>query len=407
MSSQLNKKQIDKIAKELAKDLKTPEDLNKLSRALLKASLETALEVEMEDHLGYEKHEKEQRTDGNSRNGYSRKTLKTDQGNMEIQTPRDRHGAFEPQIVKKGERRTGALDSQILSLYAKGMSTRDISATFEEMYGTKVSHTLIANVTEAVMDEVEEWQNRPLDAVYPIVYLDCLVVKVRQDKRVVNKSVYLAVGINREGHKELLGMWIAETEGSKFWMNVLTELKNRGLKDIFIVCIDGLKGFPEAIMAVYPQSKVQLCIVHMVRNSLKYVSWKNRKTVAARLKEIYCSATERAAEKELERFEEDWGEQYPSIVKSWREHWPNLITFFSYPEDIRRVIYTTNAIESINSSIRKVIKNRKIFPKDNSVFKVIYLAIEQVSKKWTMPVRNWGEALNRFEIEFGDRLHQQ
>lgn len=407
MSSQLKKKQINEMAKELAKDLKTPEDLNELTRALLKASVETALEAEMEDHLGYEKHSKAKSESGNSRNGYSQKNLKSEYGELEIKTPRDRQGEFEPKIVKKGERRTGALDSQILSLYAKGMSTRDISATFEEMYGTEVSHTLIANVTEAVMEEVEEWQNRPLDEIYPIVYLDCLVVKVRQDKRVINKSVYLAVGLNREGHKELLGMWIAETEGSKFWMNVLTELKNRGLKDIFIACIDGLKGFPEAIMAVYPQTKIQLCIVHMVRNSLKYVSWKNKKAIASRLKDIYSSPTESQAQKELDSFEKEWGEQYPSIVKSWREHWPNLITFFGYPEDIKKVIYTTNAIESINSSIRKVIKNRKIFPNDNSVFKVIYLAIKDVSKRWTMPVRNWSEALNRFEIEFGDRLHPQ
>lgn len=403
----MDKKQIESMAKSLAQELKTPEDLNKLTRALLKASVETALEAEMEAHLGYEKHEKAERSDGNTRNGYSRKTLKSEHGDVEIKTPRDRQGDFDPQIVKKGERRTGALDKQILSLYAKGMSTRDISSTFEEMYGTEVSHSLISQVTEAVMSEVEAWQNRPLDSVYPIVYLDCLVVKVRQDKRVINKSIYLAVGLNREGHKELLGMWIAETEGSKFWMHVLTELKNRGLKDIFIACIDGLKGFPEAIMAVYPLTKIQLCIVHMVRNSLKYVSWKNKKAVASHLKQIYSASTESEAEQSLEDFEASWGEQYPSISRSWREHWPNLITFFNYPSEIRKVIYTTNAIESINSSIRKVIKNRKIFPHDNSAFKVIYLAIEQVSKRWTMPVRNWCDALNRFEIEFGDRLHQR
>ncbi len=405
MSSQDLQSKVEAMAKELAKDLKTEKDLDNLTRHLMKATIETALEAELGSHLGYTKHEKGRREDGNTRNGHSKKTLKSDYGELEIANPRDRNGTFEPQIVKKGQRRTGALDSQILSLYAKGMSTRDIAETIEEMYGAEVSHTVISNVTESVMDEVVEWQNRPLESVYPIVYLDCLVVKVRQDKRVINKSVYLAVGLNREGQKELLGLWIAENEGSKFWLSVLTELKNRGLKDIFIACVDGLKGFPEAIMAVYPQTKVQLCIVHMVRNSLKYVGWKNKKTVAADLRLIYSSTTEQEAQKQLDDFSEKWDEQYPVISKMWRQHWANLITFFDYSEDIRKVVYTTNIIESINSSLRKVIKTRKIFPSDNSAFKVIYLAIKSLSKRWTMPVRNWTGALNQFEIEFGDRLH--
>lgn len=405
MNSQIDEKKLKAMAKELAKDLKSEADLNALTRSLLKATIETALESELDTHLGYEKHAKANRADGNARNGYSSKTLKSDYGEVNLSTPRDRNGEFEPELVKKGQTRTGALDKQILALYSKGMSTRDIAVMLEELYGTEVSHTLISNVTDAVIDEVVEWQSRPLEGVYPILYLDCLVVKVRQDKRVVNKSVYLAVGLNREGRKELLGLWIAETEGAKFWMAVLTELKNRGLKDIFIACIDGLKGFAEAIVAVYPQTKIQLCIVHMVRNSLKYVSWKNRKEVAASLKGIYSAVTEEEASKALDTFEEQWGETYPSIGKSWRQHWPNLITFFAYPPEIRKVIYTTNAIESINSSIRKVIKNRKIFPSDDSAFKVIYLAIEQASKRWTMPVRNWNEAMNRFEIEFGERLY--
>lgn len=405
MSSQIDKQKLNAMAKELAKDLKSEADLNVLTRSLLKATIETALESELDTHLGYEKHAKANRADGNARNGYSNKKLKSDYGEVELATPRDRNGEFEPQLVKKGQTRTGALDNQILALYSKGMSTRDIAVMLEELYGTDVSHTLISNVTDAVIEEVIEWQSRPLESVYPILYLDCLVVKVRQDKRVINKSVYLAVGLNREGRKELLGLWIAETEGAKFWMNVLTELKNRGLKDIFIACIDGLKGFAEAIVAVYPQTKIQLCIVHMVRNSLKYVSWKNRKAVAGSLKAIYSAVTEEEASRALDAFEEQWGDAYPSIGKSWRAHWPNLITFFDYPPEIRKVIYTTNVIESINSSIRKVIKNRKVFPSDESVFKVIYLAIEQVSKRWTMPVRNWNEAMNRFEIEFGDRLY--
>lgn len=407
MSSQDIQKKVKEMAKELAKGLKTEDDLNVLTRHLMKATIETALESELDTHLGYEKHEKANRTDGNSRNGHSRKTLKSDYGNVEIETPRDRNGDFEPQLVKKGQRRTGVLNEQILALYAKGMSTRDISETLHEMYGTDVSHTLISNVTESVVDVVNEWQHRPLESVYPIVYLDCLVVKVRQDKRVINKSVYLAIGIDREGQKTLLGLWIAETEGAKFWLSVLTELKNRGLKDIFIICIDGLKGFPEAISAVYPQTKIQLCIVHMVRNSLRYVGWKNKKEVAKDLREIYGAVSEDDAKGKLKDFSEKWDERYPIISQMWKNHWPNLITFFDYPEDIRRVIYTTNAIESINSSIRKVIKTRKIFPNDSSVFKVIYLAIENISKRWTMPIRNWTDALNRFEIEYGDRLHQE
>jgi putative transposase len=296
------------------------------------------------------------------------------------------------------------MDDQILALYARGMSTRDIVAAFKEMYDADVSAALISKVTDRVLDTVTEWQSRPVDAVYPIVYLDCIVLKIRQNKRVINKSIYLALGINMEGQKELLGLWLAETEGAKFWLSVLTELKNRGLQDILIACVDGLKGFPEAIAAEYPQTKIQLCIVHMVRNSLKYVSWKDYKAITADLKAIYKASTEDAALLELERFGEKWDEQYPQISKSWHNHWPNLITLFEYPPDIRRVIYTTNAIESLNSVIRKATKQRKVFPTDDSAMKVVYLAIQSASKKWTMPIRNWKPALNRFMIDFGDRL---
>ena len=284
------------------------------------------------------------------------------------------------------------------------MSTRDIGDAFEEMYGTRVSASLVSKVTNAVLDEVIEWQSRPLDAAYPIIYLDCIVLKIREDKRVVSKSIYLALGVNLEGQKELLGLWISENEGAKFWLQVLTELKNRGIEQPLIMCVDGLKGFPDAINTVFPQTRIQLCIVHMVRNSLKFVPWKDYRAVTADLKRIYRSITEQEAALELDRFDEIWSAKYPQIAKSWRTHWPNLITLFDFPEDIRRVIYTTNAIESLNSVIRKSVKTRKLFPNDAAATKVIYLAIQSASKKWTMPVRNWKEAMNHFMIEFEEQL---
>ena len=404
MSNTMDHDKIKAMAAELAKDLKTPEDLSALSAQLTKITVEAALNAEMEDHLGYAPNDAKGRNSGNSRNGYSKKTLKGDHGEIEIATPRDRDASFEPQIVRKGQTRITGMDDQILSLYAKGMSTRDIVAAFKDMYGADVSAGLVSKVTNAVIEQVVEWQNRPLEAVYPIVYLDCIVVKIRQDKRVINKSVYLALGINLDGQKELLGLWISETEGAKFWLNVLTELQNRGVEQILIACVDGLSGFPDAIQTVYPHAKVQLCIVHMVRNALKYVPWKDYKAVSAALKRIYQSATEQEASLELERFAEEWDPKYPQISKSWRTHWGNLITIFGYPEDIRKAIYTTNAIESLNSVIRKSIKTRKLFPNDESAMKVIYLAIQAASKKWTMPIRNWKAALNRFMIEFEEQL---
>ena len=316
--------------------------------------------------------------------------------------PRD--GSFEPQIVPKGQTRTGVLDDQIIALYSKGMSTREISETIKELYDVDVSATLISNVTGRVINEVIQWQNRPLDAVYPVVFMDCIVVKVRDNQRVVNKAIFVALGINLSGNKELLGLWLAENEGAKFWLSVLTELKNRGVEDILIACIDGLKGFPEAIEAVYPNTQVQLCVVHMVRNSMRFVSWKDYKRVAAQLRTIYQAVTEQQALEALEQFEADWKDKYPVIAEQWRRHWDHLITMFSYPEDIRRVIYTTNAIESVNSVIRKATTRHKMFPNDEAALKVVYLAIDAASKKWTMPIRNWRLALNRFSIEFGDRI---
>ena len=392
------------LAEELAKDLKSPEDLSALSAQFTKLTVEAALKAEMSHHLGYDKNHPEGHHSGNSRNGYSIKKLKGDHGEIELQTPRDRNSNFEPRLIKKGQTRITGMDDQILSLYAKGMSTRDIVAAFQEMYGADISAGLVSQVTNAVMEEVVEWQNRPLDAVYPIVYLDCIVLKVRQDKRVINKAIYLVLGINVEGYKELLGMWISENEGAKFWLSVLTDLQNRGMQHMLIACVDGLTGFPDAINATFPEAKIQLCIVHMVRNSLKFVPWKDYKELTRDLKRIYQSATEQEASLELDRFADKWDEKYPQISKSWRSHWPNLITLFEYPADIRKVIYTTNAIESLNSVIRKSVKTRKVFPSDDAALKVIYLAVESASKKWTMPIRDWKSALNRFMIEFEEQL---
>jgi len=398
----MNKEELQAIGLAAAKNIKTEQDLNEFRQMLTKISVEAALNAELDDHLGYPKHEKG--FSENSRNGYSSKTIQTEEGQFELSTPRDRHGSFEPELVRKKQRRFTAMDDKILFLYAQGMTTREIVSTFKEMYGADVSASLISKVTDAVIDSVTEWKSSPLDAVYPIIYLDCIVLKIRQDKKVINKSVYLALGVNLEGHKELLGLWLSENEGAKFWLNVLTELQNRGVKDILIACVDGLKGFPDAITAVYPEAQIQLCIVHMVRNSMKFVPWKDYKAVTADLKQIYQSVTEEDALKSLDQFAGRWDEKYPQISKSWHSHWHNLNTLFNYPEDIRRAIYTTNAIESLNSVIRKSTKRRKVFPTDDSATKVIYLAIQEASKKWTMPIRNWKAALNRFMIEFEDRL---
>nr|AMP42415.1 transposase IS256 family [uncultured bacterium IN-12] len=398
----MNKKDLEAFAREAAKGIKTEKDLTDMRAMLTKVMVEAALSVELDEHLGYRKHE--QSSSENSRNGVTRKTVRTEDGQFELDTPRDRQGDFEPQLVKKHQTRFTSMDDKILFLYAQGMTTREIVDTFKEMYGADVSASLISKVTDAVIDQVVEWQSRPLDAVYPIVYLDCIVVKIRQDKHVINKAVYLALGVNMEGRKELLGLWLSENEGAKFWLNVLTELQNRGVKDILIACVDGLKGFPDAINAVFPETQIQLCIVHMVRNSVKYVPWKDYKAVTAELKQIYQSVTEEEALLALSQFAEHWDDKYPQISKSWRTHWHNLNTLFNYPADIRKVIYTTNAIESLNSVIRKAIKKRKLFPTDDSAKKVIYLAIQNASKKWTMPIRDWKPALNRFMIEFEDRL---
>jgi transposase-like protein len=404
LGTQMDRTKLQALANELAKDIKTEADLNALSRELLKLTVETALSAELTEHLGYEKHGDSRPAKGNARNGTTSKRLKSQHGDVEIETPRDRDGTFEPQLLRKNQTRLTQMDDQILTLYAKGLTTREIVDAFKEMYDADVSATLISKVTDRVLEQVTAWQSRPLDTVYPIVYLDCIVLKIREGMRVINKAIYLALGVNMDGHKDLLGLWMSENEGAKFWVSVLTELKNRGVKDILIACVDGLKGFPDAIAVEYPQTRIQLCIVHMVRNSLKYVSWKDYKAVTRDLKQIYQATTEDQALAELDRFGKTWDAQYPQITKSWTTHWVNLRTLFEFPSEIRKAIYTTNAVESLNSVIRAATKRRKVFPTDESAKKVIYLAIEQASKKWTMPIRNWRMALSRFEIEFGDRL---
>ena len=392
---------------ELLKEYETPQDTlgeGGLLKELTKAVIERCLETELDSHLGYPKHARKGNASGNRRNGSSPKTLKGEQGHVDIEVPRDRQSTFEPQLVKKGQTRLEGFDDKILALYARGMTTRDIQAQLQELYGVEVSPTLISNVTEAVMDEVRQWQSRPLESVYPIVYVDCLVVNVRENQRVLNKALYLVLGVDLNGQKDLLGMWMAQTEGAKFWLSVLTELQNRGVKDIFIACVDGLTGLPEAIEAVYPQTRVQLCMVHLMRNSLRYVSHKHMKEVATDLKAIYSASTEAEAEFNLELFAEKWDALYPTISKSWRAHWTRVIPLFAFPEDIRKVIYTTNAIESVNMTLRKVTRNHRIFPSDEAVYKVVYLAMRNIAKKWTMPIRDWKPALNRFAVEFAERF---
>ncbi len=395
------------ILEELLKGCKTQSDVfgeGGVFKELVKSLSERVLQAELTDHLGYDKHDVKGNNSGNSRNGTSSKIIKGEFGETEIAIPRDRAGSFEPQFIPKGQTRFDGFDSKILAMYAHGVSTRDIQAQLKELYGVEVSATLISNVTEAVLDEVKTWQSRPLDRVYPIVYLDAIMVKIKTDNQIVNKAIYLALGVNCDGEKEVLGLWCNITEGAKFWLSVLTELKNRGLADVLIFCCDGLTGFPQAIEAVYPHAKVQLCIVHLVRQSLRFVSWKDRKIIAADLKRIYGATTLADAEGALEAFAEKWDKSFPTISPIWRRHWENIIPFFGYPPEIRKVIYTTNAIESMNMTLRKVMKNKRVFPSDEAAFKQIYLALQNIAKKWTMPIRDWKPALARFMIEFEGRI---
>jgi len=397
----------DELIDNLLRNYKKPEDLigeNGLLKQLTKRLLERAMAAELTEHVGYDKHDASGNNSGNSRNGKSAKTIKGTFGELALETPRDRNGTFEPQIIEKHQTRFTGFDKNILSLYSRGLSTREIQQHLEEIYGVEVTAGLISSVTDEVLDEVKTWQNRQLDEVYPIMYLDAIQFKVRDSGHVKNKAIYLAIGVTLEGYKEVLGLWIAQTEGAKFWLHVVTELKTRGVKDIFIACVDGLKGFPEAIESVFPQTDVQLCIVHLVRHSLNYVGWKQRKEVARDLKLIYTAATESEAERQLEQFSLKWDVKFPMIAKSWRANWTRVIPFFAHPPEIRKVIYTTNAIESLNMSLRKVTKARGSFPNDEAVSKLLYLALRNIAKKWTMPLHAWKDALNRFAIIYENRL---
>jgi putative transposase len=392
---------------ELLKDCKTPEDLlgkNGVLKQLTKDLMERMLEAEMTDHLGYDKHALEGRGSGNSRNGTSAKTIQGDHGEVPLDVPRDRNGDFEPQVIPKGQRRLPGFDEKVISMYARGMTTREIQGHLHELYGVEVSSTLISNITDAVLEEVTAWQRRPLGSVYPILYLDALQVKVKDQGAIRNKAIYLALGVGLTGEKELLGLWVSQTEGAKFWLQVLTELRNRGVSDIIIACVDGLTGFPEAIETAFPKTQVQLCIVHQVRNSLSYVSYKDRKAVAADMKKIYKSATLEEAEQHLASLGQTWNARYPTIHRSWDKHWEQLTAFFAFPPEIRKVIYTTNAIESLNSSMRKILKTRRAFPTDEAATKLMYLALQNIAKRWTRPVKDWKKALNQFAIMYEDRV---
>jgi putative transposase len=396
------------ILDELIKDYKDPEDLlgeSGLLKELTKALLERAMESELTHDLGYEKNDKGSlKATSNRRNGKSSKRVQSKHGEIELKVPRDREAEYEPQIVKKHQKRFDGFDDTIISLYTKGLSTREIRDHLEEIYGVEVSPALISSVTDSVMEDVRGWQERPLEAVYPIVYLDALRVKMRVDGTVTNRCVYIALGVNLSGKKEVLGLWSSENEGAKFWLSVLTELKNRGLEDIFIACVDGLKGFTEAIESVFPKTVTQLCIVHQIRNSLRYVASKDRKEVATDLKPIYKANKEDEALVNLEEFSEKWDSKYPIIAKSWRNNWQQIATMFQFSGEIRKAIYTTNAIESLNYSLRKITKTRASFPTEEAAFKLLWLGINKASKKWTMPIRNWPLALNQFAIKFEGRM---
>jgi putative transposase len=398
----LDKDLIDKLLEGYQK----PEDLigeNGLLKQLTKALVERALSAEMTHHLGYEKNDPDGRGSGNSRNGKSRKKLTGDFGEFELEIPRDREGEFEPKIVGKHQRRFDGFDDKILSMYARGMTTREIQGHLKEIYGVEISPSLISEVTDAVWEEVQSWQSRPLEPLYPILYLDALYVKMRQEGRVENRAVYVAIGIGMDGRKEVLGLWTGDTESSKFWLTIMTELRNRGVQDVFIACVDGLKGFPEAIETMFPKAQVQLCIVHLVRNSLKYVGWKQRKTVAADLKAIYGAPTAEAAQQELGHFGEKWDKQFGSIRPIWERNWERIIPFFAFPPEIRKIIYTTNAVESLNMSLRKIIKMRGSFPSEQAALKLLYMALRNVSAKWDT-TKYWPAAINQFAILWDDRI---
>ena len=397
------------ILDELLKDYKGPDDItgpDGLLKQLTKAMIERAMQAELTDQLGYEKGDQAEKPTANRRNGKSTKTLRSEQGPLEIDIPRDRDGVFEPAIVPKHQREFKGFDDKILSMYSRGMTTREIAEHLKEIYGIDVSPELISRATDSVKELLDEWRSRALEPFYPVLFLDALVINVKDGGHIVKKSVYLALAIRMDGQKELLGLWIDQSEGAKFWLGILNEIHNRGVQDILIAAVDGLTGFPEAINAVFPNTEVQLCIVHMVRSSLKYVPYKDRAVVAADLKTVYLSSSEESAAIALDAFSEKWDAKYPMISRSWRARWPEVIPFLKFPAAIRKVIYTTNAIESVNYTIRKVTRNRQSFPTTDAAIKLVFMALQNISKRWTMPLRDWGSALNQFAIIYGSRMPQ-
>jgi transposase-like protein len=382
----------------------TAADAQNALKELFASTIQEMLEAEMDHELGYEKHDDKNKRTTNRRNGHNKKTILSEYGESEIKIPRDREGTFEPTVVKKHQRNVTGIEEQIIALYAKGVSTRDIQDHLNRLYGIDASPTLISNITIKIMPMIKEWQTRPLQNIYSVVFMDAIHFKVKQDGMITNKAAYMSIGIDLDGHKDVLGIWIGERESSKFWLGVLNELKNRGVQDILIICVDNLNGFSEAIGASYPEAEVQKCIVHQIRNSLRYVSYKDRKKVAAALKPIYTAPSEEGALEELTQFETAWGEQYPLIVRSWQQNWGEISTFFKYPPEIRKIIYTTNIIESYHRQLRKVTKGKSIFPTDDALLKMLYLATQDVVRKWTGRIHNWGQILLQLSIFFPEKV---
>jgi transposase-like protein len=399
-----SKEQLRQFIKE--NKLVTAQDAQNALKELFAETLQEMLEAELDTHLGYEKHDVQNKQTTNSRNGKSKKTIISEYGEHEIEVPRDRQGEFEPVVVKKHQSTVTGIEDQIVAMYAKGVSTRDIQDHLEQLYGVEVSPTMISNVTNKLVPLIKEWQSRPLQSVYAVVFLDAIHFKVKQDGHIVNKAAYMVIGIDLDGNKDVLGMWIGENESSKFWLGVLNDLKNRGVQDILITCVDNLTGFSQAIAASYPKTEIQKCIIHQIRNSTRYVSYKDLKKVTAALKPIYKAATEEAALLELDQFEEAWGSKYPLIIRSWRSNWDELATFFKYPPELRKLIYTTNMIESYHRQLRKVTKGKSIFPTDEALLKMLYLATMDVVRKWTGRVQNWGQILLQLSVFFPDRIGQ-
>ena len=392
------------MAKMISEGCKTPAELTAKLKELFAGTLETMLEAEMDEHLGYEKNSVSGNGSGNSRNGHGHKTVKSEWGEAEIEVPRDRNGVFEPQAVEKRRTRTDDIEHRVLAMYAKGMSTRDIEDHLKDIYGIEASSSLISRITDKIMPAVTEWQNRPLDEVYPIVFLDGIVFKVRRDAKVINKCLYTVLGINMSGRKEILGMWLSEAESASFWASVCNDLRNRGVCDILIACRDNLSGFSQAIEAAFPHTEQQLCVIHQIRNSTRYVSYKDLKELMADLKLVYGAVSEESALMALEDFRQKWGKKYPQILKSWDSNWAELSTYFKYPQEVRTLIYTTNAVEGFHRMLRKFTKTKTIYPTDDAVRKSVYLSIQEISRKWTMPIRDWGVIIGQLTLFFGDRL---